>query len=237
MGRRLGMILAVLFGLSVPLPAAAVCETGPVLSDFEVDLESWIAFSAAVFSHQPTGGDPGGHLYLDNSETQLAAILAPAKFRGDLRPCIGGTFSFDGRMLGTGGSGYSNPTFDYGSLRITGPAGNMVVDLLPGPAPGNAPPTIAWGHYSVPFTAATFGVSQVQFEAILANVTEVRLGVEALFGPEVQGIDDFRIAPVPPVPGLPPLGRLALVGLLLGLGAALLRGGSESTSALNRMSP
>ncbi len=245
MGRRLASLIPLLIGLSLPLPAAAVCESGPVVSDFEVDLESWTAFSAAVFVQQPTGGNPGGHLYLDNSETQLAAILAPAKFRGDLRACIGGAFSFDGRMLGTGGSGYSNPNFDYGSLRITGPAGNMVIDLLPGPAPGNAPPTDVWGHYSVPFTAATFGVSQVQFEAILANVTEVRLGVEALFGAEIQGIDNVRLAPVTPVPGLLPVGRLALIGLLAMLGTLSTRhaprapstaDGGSSRSAAGRWS-
>ncbi len=217
-GRRLALA-GLLFAFAAPSVAGAVCESGPVLSDFEIDLEGWTAFSASSFSRQATGGNPGGHLVVDNSETALAAIIAPAKFRGDLRSCDGGTFSFDGRMLGTGGSGYSNPTFDYGSLRLTGPAGTMVVDLLPGPAPGNAPPTDAWARYSVPFTAASFGQTQNQFSAILANVTEVRLGVEALFGAEIQGIDNFRIAPAAPVPVLPSWGRIALALLLVAGGA------------------
>lgn len=223
MRNRIPGIAALLIALAVPSLGRAVCESGPVVSEFEVDLESWTAVSATSFSRAATGGNPDGHAVVDNSETALAAIIAPAKFRGDLRPCGGGIFSFDGRMLGTGGSGYSNPNFDYGSLRISGGAGSMVVDLLPGSSPGNAPPTDVWARYSVPFTAATFGQTQTQFDAILANVTEVRLGVEALFGAEIQGIDNFRLAPPTPVPALPIAGRIGLGLALLALGSGLAR--------------
>jgi hypothetical protein len=207
--------------LAITSSARAVCESGPVESTFEVDTDGWIGLSMAEFKQESTGGNPGGFLYADNSETVVAQIVAPEKFEGDLRPCAGGTFHFDGRMLGIGGTGYHGPGVDYGNLRITGggSAGNMVVDLLPGGPPGNTPPTATWGSFSVPFTAASFGVSQTQFEAILANVIEVRLGVEALFGNEVQGIDNVRLEGPPNLPALSGTGTLALAGALGVLGA------------------
>ena len=49
--------------------------------------------------------------------------------------------------------------------------------------------------------------------ALLSNVTEVRLSVEAMFGPEVQGIDNFTVTaiPEPATYGMLALG-LAVVG-------------------------
>jgi len=216
-------LLAIGVLLALPAVAHARCQLGVVSSDFEVDLGGWTAISASVFEQRSPGGNPGGYLYFDNTETVVAQIVAPSGFEGDLRPCDGGQFSFDGRMLGTGGSGYQGPGVDYGHLRITGSAGTMAVDLVPGLPPANQPPTTHWATYSVPFTAASFGVSQTQFENILANVTEVRLGVEALFGAEIQGIDNVRLQGAAPVPSLADRGMLLLVLGLTVVATTMLR--------------
>ena len=39
--------------------------------------------------------------------------------------------------------------------------------------------------------------SPANWATILGNVTEVRLSVEAMFGAEVQGIDNFTMTPIP----------------------------------------
>ncbi len=54
-------------------------------------------------------------------------------------------------------------------------------------------------------------VTAQQWATILGNVTELRLSVEALFGNEIEGIDNFQVAPEPSV-GL-------LAALALGLAA------------------
>jgi hypothetical protein len=91
---------------------------------------------------------------------------------------------------------------------ISGGGITASVDLLPN---GATPPESTWATYAVPFTAATFAVTPQEWSTLLANVTELRLSVEALFGNEVEGIDNFQITPEP------------ALGLLLALGLAAAR--------------
>lgn len=174
------------------LACSALAQVSPVIeSTFEVDVDGWIATSAIAFQQQPTLGNPGGRLFIDNSETNVCYIIAPAKFGGDLSAYAGGWFSFDGLMVGTGGSPWTAPGLDYGNVRFTGTGGKLVqADLVNGP-----PPTAAWQTWSVRLDAAAFGATPADFAAVLANVTELRISVEALFGPEQQAIDNVRITP------------------------------------------
>ncbi len=167
-----------------------------VQSTFDTDTEGWTHIGASIFQQNASGGNPGGFLYIDNSEGPVTYIFAPAKFRGDLRAFDGGTVSFDGNMLGIGGIPWTSAGQDYGHLRISNGGTSATADLLP--APGQ-PLQNTWSTYSLPFTAAVFGVSQATWTNILSNVTEVRLSVEAMFGGEIQGIDNVKlVASKPP---------------------------------------
>lgn len=190
--------------LLIAARAGATCETGNVQSTFDTDVDGWTHTGASLFQWQGPGGNPGGFLYIDNSEGPITYVFAPAKFRGDLRPCDGGAIGFDGNLLGQGGADYQS-SVDYGHLTIGGPGGSATADLVPGPAPGNRPPFQAWRRYSIPFTAASFGVTQTQWSNILANVTNVQLSVESLFGAEIEGLDNFRLGPAgaPQIPVFP----------------------------------
>lgn len=194
--------------IALVLLLASTASAAPIVSDFSSDVDGWTHVGATVFQQNASGGNPGGFLYIDNGEGVITYIIAPAKFRGALSGYNGGTISFDGKMLGIGGSGY-NATNDYGHLVVSGSAGMAVADLLPGTAPNNTPPQNAWATFSSPFTAAAFGVSEQQWSAILADVTDVRLSVEALFGNEIQGVDNFQITPEPSVALLLALGLCA----------------------------
>ena len=178
-----------------------------ILSSFDTNSEDWTAANAAVFEWRDTDGNPPGQLYIDNNEGGLAYIFAPAKFRGDLTAYIGGTVAFDGKLLGTGGSFYNNTNFDYGSIRISNGATTATLDLAPG---GAVPGTSAWQNFSAPLTAAAWGKTDQQFADLLANVTELRIGVEGLFGNEIQGIDNVQISAVPG----PPAAVLLVTGVL-----------------------
>ena len=109
---------------------------------------------------------------------------------------------------------------DYGRVRISGQTLSASIDLLPD---GATAPFRAWETYSTPFTATAFEVSQAEWESILADVTEVRFTIESLFGPEVNGFDNFRIAPPPSVPSISTLGAILLSGAVMATGLMAIR--------------
>jgi hypothetical protein len=175
------------------------CEDLPMFlrSRFDADVEGWTHTGATSMTFGAAGGNPGGYLHIDNSEGPLTFIFAPATFEGDLSALNGGTLAFDGNMLDTGGLDYNNPFEDYGNVRITGGGTSARADLVPGNHTGNGvgnPPKNQWTTFSIGLSAASFGVSPATWSQILADVTEVRLSVEALFGAEVQGVDNFTMA-------------------------------------------
>ena len=186
-----------LLALLAPVPLAAQLT---IQSSFDAGTDGWSHSGASVFKQEASGGNPGGFLYIDNSEGPVTWILAPSGFEGNLSAYDGGTISFDGKMLGTGGSPWGPSPQDYGNVYLYGGAGVASADLKPGVPPSSPglPSTSQWEHYTLPLTASAFNTSPATWTAILANVTSLELSVEALFGAEIQGIDNVRIeAPIP----------------------------------------
>ncbi len=170
--------------------SAARAQVPTVVSDFEPgSTQGWTHAGASAFFAAATGGNPNGYLHIDNSEGPITYIFAPVAYRGDLRSYRGGSFAFDGRMIGTGGSPWSS-SLNYGHVWISNGGQQMVADLVAG-----LPPTASFQTFSMPLQPASWGVSAAVFDAILANVTEIRISVEALFGNEVQAIDNVILAP------------------------------------------
>lgn len=193
-----------------------------VVTTFDSSLEDWgMADTLGTTTHVATGGNPGGFFKHDNSELEFSILLAPEAFLGDLSAYVGGTFSFDGILLGNGGIFFDGPAgipggvfSDYGTVRISGSAGTAQVDLLPG---GATPSMTGWQTYSIALTGAAWNLSDASFAAIMADVTSLTINIEGLWGPEINGVDNIALrgATVVPLPG-----GLALFSLsLLGLGA------------------
>lgn len=187
--RQSALFLALLASVLVPLSPAAAAP----VSVFDTNTEGWLAAGAAVFEWRNDDGNGPGYLYIDNAEAQGAILTAPVAFRGDLGTYNGGQISFDGKLLGTGGSFYQ-ATVDYGVITIQGGGTSAFLDLAPGGATAG---TSDWTTFSAPLTAAAWGKTDLQWAQILGSVTNITLSVEALFGNEVQGIDNIRLAPVP----------------------------------------
>src|SRR5688572_10231972 len=180
------------FAAAASLGALPAQLPAVITSTFDAgSVEGWTHAGAAVFNAPTTGGSPGGYLHIDNSEGPVTYILAPASFRGDLRAYRGGTLSFDGKMIGTGGSPWSNP-LDYGHVFLRNGATQVTVEVEPA-----LPPTAQFKTYTIALDPLAWGTTSATFDAILANVTELRISVEALFGAEVQAIDNVRLAPGP----------------------------------------
>ena len=201
-----------LIALSSPVHATPII----IESTFDTSLEGWTTNDSGIFTQRPAGGNPGGYLFLDNCECTIAQILAPATFLGDLSAYVGGTFSFDGNLLGNGGSFFDGPNgipggvyLDYGIVQIIGPSISAQVDLLPN---GATAPLDSWQTYSVALNAATWGLSQSDFLTLMQNVTSLRITVEGLWGAEQEGIDNVRLQGVGGPSVVPEPASLILLG-------------------------
>jgi hypothetical protein len=187
---RLPIGLVLLATASLPLGA----QSGTLATTFDTDLGGWTT-SGGVAVYRASGGNPGGYLFVDNSEQDVVLAAAPQKFRGDLRAYSGGTLSFDGNMLQRGPDPPNRFWTDqeaaayggnYGTVTIRGAGLVARKDLEP-----REPPLQSWKHYSTPFTAAAFGVSEANWTSILTNVTGITVSLEAIYGQEMQGFDNF----------------------------------------------
>jgi hypothetical protein len=217
-----------------------------IVSTFTSGLEGWTTTDAgAVFTQVATGGNPGGYLSHDNSEQAIAQLLAPAAFLGDLSAFIGGTFSFDGNLLGAGGSFFDGPNgipggvfLDYGIIQLIGPTLTAQVDLLPG---GATAPSGAWQTYSIGLNAAAWGMTSANFNTLMQNVTSIRITIEGLWGAEFQGIDNISLVSAdvsPSSSAVPEPASLLLVGVglaFVGVRARRAQGQARSATIQARL--
>jgi hypothetical protein len=81
-----------------------------------------------------------------------------------------------------------------------------------------APPRNTWQSFGAPLVAAAWAKTDLEFQAILQNVTSIGIPTDAFDGADTIGIDNFAITSVPVA--VPEPAVLVLFGSgLLGLGA------------------
>lgn len=192
----------------VSLPASALT----IASTFDTDAEGWtgnpgegsVAWSAA-------GGNPAGHIRVTDIGVGgvpfgSGAFAGPA-FRGDLSAYDGGVMSIDMATF-AGGSG----TFaSFGAVQLFGAGDVAIYDLAV-----SAPPFNTWQTFTAPLTAAAWGKSQAEWNAILANVTSIGIPTDAFDGGDTIGIDNFSVtssAEVVPLPATAWLMAASIGGL------------------------
>ena len=183
------------------LCSGLAAQTIEIASRFDTDAEGWSANTGGAL-YRNSGGNPGGYFFVDNPESDPVILIAPNKFRGDLRAFDGGILSFDGNMLRRGAppdnrfwtdaeaAPYSG---NYGTVTIRGTDGSTAKkDLEPGEPPQS------WKNYTTPFTAEAFGVTFPQWLRILGSVSSITVSVEAIYGEEQEGFDNFIIRAMAP---------------------------------------
>ena len=130
--------------------------------------------------------------------------MAPAAFLGNLTAFDGGVLNFDATLLAFNGPGSAV----FGGIRIFSGANSFTADVIAG-----IPPLGSWATFSTPLTAANFGLAQAAWDAVLMNVTNIRITVESINGTETFGFDNPTLLMAAPEPTTLALMGLALAGL------------------------
>ena len=189
MGKSLKLAVVVCLAALVPFTAHSA-----IVSPFDIDAEGWTTHpsaAAGALTHQSTGGNPGGHLRVDDTlmPNVFSYLEAPSKFLGNLSAYNKGTISFDAALLVVLADFPSNA---FGLVTISGGGDSASFDMAPNFLPTD------WTSYAAPLDAATWGKTEMQWASILADVSTIRIDLEPIGGSnEVVGFDNFRISAVP----------------------------------------
>jgi len=169
---------------TLALAATPVLAQPTVSSTFDTDPDGWTVINSATIDWTETGGNPDGHLRVIDEPLPPGTyeMVAPEKFLGDLRGFDLGRFMWDARTIE---GQLFNWIASYGRVTIVGAAGEADHDPAPlGPVP------LEWTTYTADLSAANFGVTQEQWDAILADVIEIRIQLEAYNDDDVMGFDN-----------------------------------------------
>lgn len=178
-----------------------------ISSTFDVDDEGWIGRPGeGSLAYVATGGNPGGYISITDigGGSPGSGAFAPGKFLGDLSGFDSGLLSVD--MASFAGGGTTFPFF--GTVEITGAGDSAFFDLTV-----TAPPSNTWVTYSVSLDAAIWGKTELEWAAILADVTLIAINTDAFDGADTIGVDNFAISSVP-VPAAVWLFGSGLIGLI-----------------------
>ena len=156
-------------------------------SGFVTTTEDWRSSTNTVLlSHLATGGTPDGYLRGSGpAGTNVWFFLSPASWAGNW-------------------SGYKVIKFDFSipsrhypdeaqvdMVTIVGANGQQMIW-------NGSSPLWTWTHYEVSLTPSAFGVDQTTFNAIIANVAELRILAEFSASTETVGLDNVLLTATPP---------------------------------------
>ncbi|HCO94216.1 MAG TPA: hypothetical protein DIU00_09740 [Phycisphaerales bacterium] len=175
---------------------------GDVMSTFDTDADGWVF--GVDHSWQSTGGNPGGYI-LNSADDTTGFVSAPSKFLGDWAAMVATNLTYEIKIFDTGS------VYKIGNywVRIDGPGGNAY--WLGPPAP---PDPSAWLTLNVPITESDWTIESGSWNALLADVTQLRIATEFYnnyWPQEITGFDNVSLDINPtPVPSAVLLGMIGL---------------------------
>lgn len=179
-------LIAIAIGLWVATGVAR--SQTEITSSFDSNTEGWTCNNATA-EWRSRGAGLGGYLFIDNPENTVSHLIAPAKFLGNRSAFEGGVLSFSGNLLEALDRYWQEGEgMNYGTITISGPGGTATKDIVQG-----QPPTNQWIGYELLLIHDTFGITREQWQAILANVTSITVNLEAIYGREMNGFDNFSL--------------------------------------------
>ncbi len=179
-----------------------VITCGPLLAEdlivestFDTDLEGWVLPDQldAVFSHAPSGGNPGGYAHFEDSPTMSNGgyILAPATYLGEWTV-------FDGEAV----FAYDQNIFDPGAVASYVDAtivliGNSGADRAVWTLDQSPTTTGQWFTFEAVLDSSLWTMTSGSWQALLTNVEEVYVLVERVSSAstvvETVGTDNIRL--------------------------------------------
>ena len=160
-------------------------------SEFLNTVDGWGLQGDSSFVVFPAGASIRVDYPFTGIPSGAAEIVAPAKFRGDLRDLEGGVLSFDMALsLLLPQFPVINP--GLGTVTMRRGASSISLDMVP----ANDPPDPAFfTRYSTAMTAAAWGVSQATWDFVIADVEEMTIDVDASEFFQILVIDNVEILP------------------------------------------
>lgn len=178
----------------VPLFAWQAVAGGAIAtSTFDSDLDGWTLAGNPSLSHQATGGNPGGFALYNDTGGPLGDgwLVAPSAYLGDWTDLEGvGSLSWDHRMLVT----MWGADILTGQATISGPAGSAFFD-------SGLSFAGQWQTFVAPISASSWQITGGTWNGLLANVTDLRLRLDATrdegLPGEADGMDSVALVPEP----------------------------------------
>lgn len=210
---------------AVAVLAAAIAPAHAVTSTFDLDAEGWTAQGdvAGAINWTPTGGNPGGHVNIDDNTTGgTTYFVAPATFLGDKSAALGTNLTFDLMQVYSG----SASQFNDADVILEGGGLTLVYDTSINPANGS------WTSYSVPLTAGDWQLNGLgglaattqQLETTLSSLSALWIRAEYRSGADVGHLDNVTLVPEPTT------WAMLLVGMV-GVGMGVRREGVVASRA------
>lgn len=186
------LIHPMLAGLACVLCAGAAQAN--VAFTFDSDLQGFTTVGDGTLVHEVADGRSYIRATDTNGSTDLYLSVPLGAPAVDWSAYLGGTISFDARMLNTNPPSWG----DFGTIRFTSVTDQVVSADLALPTE----PTIDWKTYSATLDSATFAnQGAATLAGVLANLKSVTLSMEAGNGPvEVVGVDNFKVTSSVPEP-------------------------------------
>lgn len=171
-------------GIALAVVMAGTAAQAAVISTFDTDADGWTPFQNAGSSvvYSATGGNPDGHISIDDVSADWAYLQAPSKF---LAPAAyGGALSFDLRHFN--GSPTAFPTLYKVRVGLEGAGFSLIAEATV--------PTTAWTSYlfeltevagwrlfsnlSQNYSSGAPAPTAAQMQDILANLTRLVIATD-----------------------------------------------------------
>jgi PKD repeat protein len=147
----------------------------------------WIYGDGTNLTYHNNGGNPGG--YISAEDLALDAtwrFVSPCTWGGDWSSFLGGTISFDLKLISGDTSNYYTAADVIIDTEGTGHHAKW--------SSGINPKIGTWTHYEVRLSESNFEiVGDRTWDQIISNVTYLFIRGEHIVGPDTEGVDNIRV--------------------------------------------
>ena len=149
-----------------------------LVSRFGTDSEGWLVFDNGTLDWSGSGGFSGGGITCTDNGTGVASFASPDTWSGDWSDFT--TLRF---MLKTLSANRATLLPVVSILGFNG--GTLTVSPQP--------PYNSWSPYTIDLTPQAFGVTQEQFDAVMANVAHVTIRGDLVSGSDTTALDEVSL--------------------------------------------